>query len=168
MTFFEFITFTMQNKSDPIEIIIDDLTNPEVVKFLNDHLRHMIDVTPPGCVHALDVDALKKPEITFWSVWEGPLLVGCGALKELDPKHAELKSMRTAPSHLGRGIASRLLEYILSVARQRGYLRVSLETGSYEAFQPARNLYAKFGFTYCGPFSDYTDDPNSIFMTIAF
>lgn len=152
---------------DSVDIIIDDLSNPEVITFLHDHLKHMIEVTPPGCVHALDVEALKKPEITFWSVWEKSELVCCGALKELDERHAELKSMRTAPSHLGKGIASYLLEYILAEALKRGYQKVSLETGSYEAFKPARKLYAKYGFTYCAPFSDYTKNPHSVFMTIS-
>lgn len=150
-----------------VDIIIDDLSNPEVIKFLHAHLEHMIRVTPPGCVHALDVEALKKPEITFWTVWEKGVLICCGALKELDSRHAELKSMRTAPEHLGKGIASYLLEFILAEAEKRGYRRVSLETGSYEAFKPARNLYTKFGFNYCEPFSDYTKNPNSVFMTIS-
>lgn len=156
----------MNRKSIPIDILVDDLTQPAVIGFLDDHLRHMIDVTPPGFVHALDIEALRKPEITFWSVWEGSILVGCGALKELDAEHAELKSMRTAPSHLKQGIASRLLEHILMEARQRGFRRISLETGSYEAFKPARKLYEKFGFAYCGPFEGYDANPNSVFMTI--
>jgi putative acetyltransferase len=148
-----------------IEIKIDDLSSPIIIKFLQDHLQHMIDVTPPGCVHALDVDSLKEPEITFWSVWAGQILVGCGALKELDSTHAELKSMRTAPSHLGKGVASHLLKFILSEAKSRQYHRVSIESGSYEAFKPARNLYLKFGFKFCGTFSSYTENPNSVFMT---
>ena len=156
----------MNRKSASFQILNDDLTHPAVIGFLDDHLRHMIDVTPPGFVHALDIEALRKPEITFWSVWEGSILVGCGALKELDAEHAELKSMRTAPSHLKQGIASLLLEHILCEARQRGFRRISLETGSYEAFKPARKLYEKFGFTYCGPFDGYRANPNSVFMTI--
>ncbi|MCG8638290.1 MAG: GNAT family N-acetyltransferase [Desulfobacterales bacterium] len=150
---------------ESIDILIDDLSNPKVIEFLNDHLRHMVEITPPGCVHALDVEALKKPEITFWTVWERSVLVCCGALKELNATHAELKSMRTAPSHLGKGIASRLLEHILTEAKKKGYQRISLETGSYDAFTPARNLYEKFGFKYGKPFSDYNENPNSVFMT---
>ena len=157
----------MEYTLDSISIVIDDITSPGVIAFLNDHLQHMIKVTPPGCVHALDIEALKKPEITFWSAWEESQLVCCGALKELNAREAELKSMRTAPSHLGKGIASYLLEFILSEAKRRGYHRISLETGSYDAFKPARNLYEKFGFKYCDPFSDYSEDPNSVFMTIA-
>ena len=153
-------------KTSCMDIKIDNLSGPEVVGFLEEHLQHMIRVTPPGSVHALDIEALKKPEITFWSVWDGSLLIGCGALKELDAHHAEIKSMRTAPSHLGKGVASHLLGYIITEARRRKYQRVSLETGSFDAFKPARNLYTKFGFTYCGPFSDYNRDPNTVFMTI--
>jgi len=149
-----------------MHIKIDDLKGPEVIDFLEEHLQHMINVTPPESVHALDIEALKEPEITFWSVWKGSQLVGCGALKELDSQHAEIKSMRTASSYLGKGVASHLLEYILTEARRRKYKRVSLETGIFDAFKPARNLYTKFGFTYCEPFSDYTQDPNSVFMTI--
>ena len=149
-----------------MDIKIDDLNSPEVIAFLEAHLQHMKHITPPESVHALDIESLKKPEITFWSVWDGTLLIGCGALKELDSAHAEIKSMRTATSHLGRGVASHLLEYILEQARRRKYKRVSLETGSFDAFKPARSLYAKYGFAYCGPFSDYIEDPNTVFMTI--
>lgn len=151
---------------ESINIVIDDLTSPKVIAFLEDHLKHMMKITPPGCVHALDIEALKKPEITFWSVWEESELVGCGALKTLNSREAELKSMRTLPSRLGKGIASHLLEFILSEAKRKGVHRISLETGSYEAFKPARSLYEKFGFKYCKPFSDYSENPNSVFMTI--
>ena len=149
-----------------MEIRVDNLSRSEVIEFLEDHLQSMIDVTPPGSVHALDIEALKQPDITFWSVWEESLLIGCGALKEIGSQHGEIKSMRTASSHLEKGVASHLLEYILTEAKRRKYRRVSLETGSFDAFQPARNLYAKFGFTYCEPFSGYTEDPNTVFMTI--
>jgi len=121
--------------------------------------------SPPESVHALDIEGLRKPDITFWSVWEGGELLGCGALKELDSQHAEIKSMRTSSSHLRRGVAKYLLNYMLEEARRRGYSRVSLETGSMEAFEPARQLYANFGFTYCEPFADYVEDPYSVFMT---
>ena len=149
-----------------MDIKIDDLSDPDVIGLLEEHLQHMIRVTPPGSVHALDIEALKEPEITFWSVWDGSLLIGCGALKELDAQHAEIKSMRTTSSHLRKGAASYLLDYILAEARRRKYRRVSLETGSFDAFKPARNLYKKFGFTYCDPFSDYIQNPNTVFMTI--
>lgn len=149
-----------------MEIKVDDLSRPEVIALLNEHLRHMIAITPRGCVHALDIEALKKPEITFWSVWEGSTLRGCGALKQLDPYHAEIKSMRTAATCQKKGVASHLLQFILDEARKRRYRRVSLETGSYEAFIPARNLYEKFGFTCCEPFADYTENSHSVFMTM--
>ena len=149
-----------------MKINVDDLSHPEVIALLEEHLRQMIAVTPAGSVHALDVDALKKPDITFWSVWDGPVLVGCGALKTLDRYHAEIKSMRTATAHQGKGIASHLLPFILDEARKRDYRRVSLETGAYDAFLPARRLYKKFGFACCEPFGDYVQDHNSVFMTI--
>ncbi len=149
-----------------MEIKIDDLSSSEVIGLLNEHLKHMKEITPPESVHTLDIESLKKPEITFWCVWDDSQLIGCGALKELDPQHGEIKSMRTASAHLGKGAASHLLEFILAEARRRKYKRVSLETGSFDAFKPARNLYEKYGFTYCEPFSNYKNDPNTVFMTI--
>jgi putative acetyltransferase len=146
-------------------IRLDDLRGPEVAAFLEEHLEDMRAVSPPESKHALDLDALRKPEITFWTVWDGDLLVGCGALKELDPTHAEIKSMRTAAACRGRGVASAMLRHILHEAGSRGYLRLSLETGSGEFFAAARALYEKFGFVVCQPFADYKPDPNSYFMT---
>jgi putative acetyltransferase len=122
-------------------------------------------VSPPESIHALDLESLRKHDITFWSIWDAGSLAGCGALKELDPQHAELKSMRTASLHRRKGVAKQLLQHMLSVAKQRGYTRVSLETGSMDFFIPARTLYASFGFEYCPPFADYIADPNSVFMT---
>ncbi|ANE47724.1 acetyltransferase [Paenibacillus swuensis] len=148
-----------------MEIRIDDLTGPEVAQLLSEHLHSMTLHSPPESIHALDLEKLRRPEITFWSVWERDELIGCGALKELDPRHGELKSMKTSTSHLKKGIASKLLEHIIDQAKQRGYTRLSLETGSMEAFDPARRLYARFGFEECGPFADYTEDPYSVFMT---
>ena len=147
-------------------IRIDELSDQRVIKFLQDHLQHMREITPPGCVHALDIESLKRPEVTFWTVWDEQTLICCGALKELDPQHAELKSMRTTPAHLEQGVASVLLNHIILEAKKRNYKRLSLETGSYEAFVPARKLYEKFGFSYCGPFSDYATSSNNVFMTI--
>ena len=155
-----------RKKNTFMEIKLDDLSGPEMVVFLNEHLRDMIRITPAGSVHALDIEALKKTGITFCGVREGSMVIGCGALKELDSQHAEIKSMRTAASHLGKGVASHLLEYILGEARRRKYQRISLETGSFDAFRPARNLYIKFGFTYCEPFADYIPDSNSVFMML--
>lgn len=143
----------------------DDLTGSEVAELLREHLHSMTLHSPPESIHALDLEALRKPEITFWSGWEGMELVGIGALKELNVQHAEIKSMRSASSHLRKGVARRMLHHILDEAGRRGYRRVSLETGSMDAFQPARMLYASFGFRHCGPFADYKEDPYSVFMT---
>ena len=128
-------------------------------------MAHMFLVTPPESVHALPIEGLRSPKITFWSVWENNELLGCGALKELDPQHGEIKSMRTAYAHLRKGVARAMVHHIIAEAKRRGYRRLSLETGSMAAFEPARQLYTAFGFTYCGPFGDYVDDPNSVFMT---
>ena len=148
-----------------MEIKLDDLNGHEVSQLLLEHLQNMRRISPPESVHALDVDGLRKPDVTFWTVWENGELLGCGALKELDDQHGEVKSMRTASQHLRKGVARRLLEYILDEARRRGYRRISLETGSQKEFEPAHKLYAGCGFTLCEPFADYVDDPNSVFMT---
>jgi putative acetyltransferase len=147
-----------------MEIRIDDLTGPEIAAFLDDHIRDMRAVSPPESKHALDLDGLRKPEITFWTVWENHQLIGCGAIKELNPRHGEIKSMRTSASHRGKGIATFVLRHILRVAKERGYQRVSLETGSMPFFGPARRLYRSHGFRDCEPFADYKEDPNSVFM----
>jgi putative acetyltransferase len=125
----------------------------------------MIAISPPECMHALNINDLRKPEITFWTVWDEQKLVGCGALCELDGHHGELKSMRTAATHHRKGVASYLLEHIINEAKRRGLKRISLETGSFPFFDPARKLYAKFGFRVCSPFAYYADDPSSMFMT---
>lgn len=144
----------------------DDLTSPEIAELLADHLREMQQHSPPESVHALDLEKLRQPEITFWSNWNDDELVGCGALKELDDAHAEIKSMRTDPKYRGQGAGKMMLRHILDEAKRRGYTRLSLETGSMAAFEPARRLYASHGFTFCGPFADYILDPNSVFMTL--
>ena len=148
-----------------MKIIIDDLTGLEIQALLQEHLDSMTLYSPPESIHALDLEKLRKPEITFWTVWENDALLGCGALKELDAQHGEIKSMRTSAQYRKQGVARFLLDHIIDEARQRGYQRLSLETGSHEAFTPARNLYAAFGFTYCEPFADYRPDPFSVFMT---
>lgn len=148
-----------------MEIRIDDVQSPKVIGLLQEHLHSMTLHSPPESIHALDVEALRKPEITFWSVWDGDDLMGCGALKQLTHGHGEIKSMRTATPHLRKGVAARLLHHIIEEARRRGYQRLSLETGSMDAFAAARNLYASFGFGLCPPFADYREDPNSVFMT---
>jgi putative acetyltransferase len=149
-----------------MQIRIDDLSGPEVHALLREHLRGVAVHSPPESVHALDLAALRRPEITFWTAWTDGALLGCGALKELDARHGEIKSMRTAAGHLRKGVATNLLREIVADARRRGYARLSLETGSAEAFAPARALYAKFGFEGCGPFGDYVIDPYSVFMTM--
>jgi len=149
-----------------MRIEIDDLTRPQVLALLNEHLTNMYELSPPESVHALDVSKLRGSDITFWTVWEGTELLGCGALKELSPAHGEVKSMRTPQKMRRRGAGRAVLTHIVGVARQRAYQLLSLETGSAEAFLPAQKLYESFGFTYCGPFGDYKDDPNSVFMQL--
>ncbi len=126
----------------------------------------MHELSPPESVHALDVSKLKVPEITFWTVREGSMLLGCGALKELDSEHGEIKSMRTTVAFRRRGAGRAVLAHMITEARKRGYRRLSLETGSQEAFIPARRLYESFGFSYCEAFGEYKADPNSVFMTL--
>jgi putative acetyltransferase len=149
-----------------MKIELDDLTRPAIHALLNEHLQSMYELSPPESVHALDLDSLRRPEITFWTAWEGTLLLGCGALKELDQRHAEVKSMRTPNAVRGRGAGRALLAHIVGAAKSRSYERLSLETGSMDAFKPAQKLYESFGFTYCGPFGEYVEDPNSVFMTL--
>ena len=148
-----------------MEIKTEDLSGPEIAALLEEHLAGMRSISPPESVHALPLEGLRSPDITFWSVWENGGLLGCGALKELDARHGEIKSMRTSREHLRKGVATAMLRQILAEAGRRGYRRVSLETGAQAAFEPARQLYARFGFTYCGAFANYTQDPNSVFMT---
>lgn len=143
----------------------DDLAGPEIRALLDEHLRDMHDLSPPESVHALDLAALRKPDITFWTAWSAGELMGCGALKELDPAHGEVKSMRTAVAQRRKGVGRAMLEHIISEARARSYARLSLETGSMQAFAPARRLYESFGFSCCAPFAGYAEDPNSVFMT---
>jgi len=149
-----------------VKIEIDDLSRPEIRALLNEHLQSMYELSPPESVHALDLDRLRKPGIAFWSAWEGPVLLGCGALKELDRTHGEVKSMRTPNALRRRGAGRAILAHIIEVARSRAYERLSLETGSMAAFRPAQQLYRSFGFTYCGPFGEYVEDPNSVFMSL--
>lgn len=148
-----------------MEIKVDDLSGSEIAEFLEEHIKEMKSVSPPESKHALDLAGLRKPEITFWTVWDGGILIGCGAIKELEADHAEIKSMRTIAAYRGKGVASMLLQHILHEAKLRGYWRISLETGSMPFFNPARNLYAKYGFKNCAPFSSYKEDPNSVFMS---
>jgi len=149
-----------------MRIEVDDLSRPQVHDLLKEHLANMYELSPPESVHALDLSKLRAPDITFWSVWDGATLVGCGALKQMSATEGEIKSMRTPKALRRRGAGRAVLEHIIAEAKRRGYRRLNLETGSQDGFIPARTLYESFGFTYCGPFGDYRPDPNSAFMTM--
>jgi putative acetyltransferase len=149
-----------------LRIEIDKLTHHKVVELLQQHLDDMYATSPPESVHALDLDKLRKPDVTFWTVWQQQDLLGCGALKVLSSQHAEIKSMRTARQHLRKGVAAQMLEHIILYAKTRDLKRLSLETGSQPFFQPAIALYKSYDFEFCEPFADYKDDPNSKFMTL--
>lgn len=145
----------------------DDLSGTEIRALLESHFAHMLANSPKDSCHFLDFNGLKGPDVTLWSVWNGDTLAGCGALRELDSDHGEIKSMRTHANHLRKGAAATMLDHILKTARDRGYARLSLETGSGEAFEAAAALYRRYGFTPCPPFADYREDPFSRFMTLA-
>jgi len=148
-----------------MRIKIDDLTGKEIAQLLQEHHQDMLIHSPPESVHVLDLKSLKVPGITFYSAWINGELAGCGALKQLDDQHGEIKSMRTSRTHLRKGIAAKLLSHIVDEANSRSYLKLSLETGTMDAFVPARKLYQSFGFSECLPFADYVEDPYSVFMT---
>lgn len=148
-----------------MNIAVDNLTHPGIHALLEEHLEDMRAISPPESVHALDLDKLRQPDITFWSAWEGDELLGCGALRELDPRHGEVKSMRTSRHHRRSGVGRAILQKVIDEATRRAYTRLSLETGSMVEFLPAQRMYESFGFTCCGPFADYVEDPNSVFMT---
>lgn len=149
-----------------MDIRRDDLTAPAVLELLRLHLAGMHDESPAESVHALGADELRGADVSFWAAWDGEELLGFGALKALEAGHGEIKSMRTAPGALRRGVGAAMLAYIVAEARTRGYQRLSLETGSTPAFDAAIALYQRFGFEFCGAFADYRDgDPFSLFMT---
>ena len=148
-----------------LDIRQDDLTGKKIADLLIEHLENMHEITPPQSVHALDLEALRSPDITFWAAWEGDELLGCGALKELDSRSGEVKSMRTAKAYRRKGVASKILEHIIQEAQRRAYDCLNLETGALPEFAPARTLYIRYGFEYRSPFAEYVDDPNSVFMT---
>ncbi len=148
-----------------MEIRIDNLQDPRIAQLLQEHLADMRRASPPESVHALDLDKLRQPEITFWSLWVDGDLAGCGAIKHLDKEHAEIKSMRTANQFRGLGYGAAMLEHILKHAQTIGLKRLSLETGTPDFFIPAQQLYRKYGFETCGPFGDYREDPFSMFFT---
>ena len=149
-----------------MQIRRDDLSGPEIQALLQEHLASMHSLSPPGSVHALDIEGLRRPEITFWTAWAGGELLGCGALKELEPDHGEIKSMRTTLTRQRSGVGRAMLEHIITEARRRQYARLSIETGSQPAFEPARRFYQGFGFRPCSPFNGYREDPNSAFYTL--
>lgn len=141
------------------------LHDQRIIHLIEDHMTLMEEFSPPSAYHHLDLHEYEDPELTLWSAWENDQLLGIGALKELTPTHAELKSVKTHPDHLREGVAQQLVGYIIKQAVERGYKRVSLETGSQEEFQPAIRFYKSTGFKPCAPFADYTEDPASYFMT---
>jgi putative acetyltransferase len=148
-----------------MHIEVDDLTRRDVHALLAEHLADMHATSPPDSVHALDRSGLSDPTVTVWTLWDGPQVLGCAALKELSALEGEVKSMRTTALARGRGVASSLLTHVMDEARRRGYQRLSLETGTQPFFAPARRLYERHGFITCAPFGDYTADPNSTFFT---
>jgi putative acetyltransferase len=149
------------------DVRLDHLSGVEVQALVREHLAGMMSSSPPESVHALPLDALRASDITFWSVWLGAELCGCGALKELDPTQGEVKCMRTRDGFLRRGVGQAVLSKILQEAQARGYQRLSLETGSTDPFKAAQALYLRNGFEVCGPFGDYLLDPFSVYMTLA-
>lgn len=155
----------MTGTPDALKIRQDDLSGQQIADLLSEHLNSAIENSPEGAVHALHLNGLRQPDVTLWSAWLGPELAGCGALRELTKAHGELKSMRTATRFLRRGVGAAVLEHMINVARQRGYQRLSLETGNTDEFAAARRLYSRHGFLRCPPFGDYVDDGFSICMT---
>lgn len=149
-----------------VEIREDNLEGAEIIALLQEHVQSMREISPPESAHALDLQEFREAGITFWSIWQDQELLGCGALKELDNQHGEIKSMRTASNHTRKGVASRMLEHIIEQATNRAYHRLSLETGSMPEFAPARALYARYGFEFQGPFAHYKEDLHSLFMLL--
>ena len=148
-------------------IVEDDLTGADIAALLRLHLDEMHSWSPPCKAHAMPIERLREPDVTFYSAWAEGELVGCGALKQIDAAHGELKSMRAAPAWRGKGVGRAILLHLLEEARARGYARVSLETGRPEPFVPARRLYESHGFVECAPFGDYVSDDFSLCMTLA-
>ena len=143
-----------------------NLDDPRVADLVREHLTRARAETAVGSSHALDLSGLRAPDVTFWSAWEGDALAGVGALRTLDPTHGEVKSMYTAEAMRGRGVGGAILRHIMGEARKQGMTRLSLETGSWPYFEPARALYRRHGFVECPPYAHYRPDPNSVFMTL--
>lgn len=149
-----------------LQIVEGDLRDPRVVKLLHTHLATARAATAPGSAHALDLRGLESPSISFWTIWENNVLLGCGALKQLSSDHGEVKSMHVAHTTRRKGAGTAMLRHIIKIARERGMTRLSLETGASDYFVPARAFYKSHGFQECPPFSDYVLDPNSVFMSL--
>lgn len=149
-----------------MHIKIDDLSHLQVHRLLEEHLANMHELSPPEQVFALDLNKLRAPDITFWTVWNDDTLLGCGALKELSTTHGEIKSMHTPAAARGKGAGRAVLDHIITVARQRGYARLSLETGTHPAFEPAHSLYRSKGFAISGPFGNHCPNSHSVFMAL--
>jgi putative acetyltransferase len=143
----------------------DDLTGEAIAALLRLHLSEMHQWSPACSVHAMPIERLRAPDVTFYTAWDGDTLAACGAIKQLDARHGELKSMRADPAYRGQGAGRAVLDHLLGVARARGYTCVSLETGRPDPFLPARRLYEANGFSECAPFGDYVADDFSICMT---
>jgi len=148
-----------------MDIRLDNIDNPVVIQLLQEHHEDMLKHSPVESVHALDLSSLKAVDVSFYTVWLNGELAGCGALKALNENHVELKSMRTSRTFLRKGVAAKLLTHLLAIAKNQAYKKISLETGTADAFIPAQKLYQNFGFVACLPFSDYQEDPYSMFLT---
>lgn len=151
---------------DPMRIIEDDLTGEAIQELLRIHAEGMLISSPEGACHFFDLAGLQAPEVTVWSIWDGDALAGCGAIREIDSGHGEVKSMRTAEAHLGKGVGRQMLQHIIDTGRSRGYERISLETGSTPQFDAAIHLYERFGFEPCDPFDTYEPNDFSRFFTL--
>ena len=157
---------SLMKTNDNFEIKLDDLSGEAVKKLLQIHLENAAKHSPEEAIFALDLDALKLPEISFWTVWENDQILACGALKQLNKNHAEIKSMHTLEKSRGKGVASKLLSHILKQAQLKDISQISLETGTAIAYSSAHRLYKKFGFSECQPFDDYEESPHSLYMTL--
>jgi putative acetyltransferase len=150
----------------PLRIETGGFTDPRVLALLQLHVTAARAQTAPGSAHALDLAGLQSPEVAFWTIWEEQTLLGMGALKRLSATHGEVKSMHTVASGRRHGVGSAMLRHIVAEAQSRGMSRLSLETGSWDYFQPARAFYRRHGFADCPPFADYVSDPNSVFLSL--
>lgn len=155
----------MAKSDSTLKIRMDTAEDPRVIALLQGHLSLMRASSPPESVFALDLEALRASEVTFWTMWQGDEVISSGALRQLTPQHGEIKSMHTLAAHRGKGAGAKMLDHILDEARARGYRRVSLETGSADVFLPAQRLYQRYGFSFCGAFAPYEANPFSVFMT---